>query len=162
MGLDIQRPDQEDHLQPWEQQMHHASVLHRRESCSCTAILKQFLNQELKEHEHDEEFNYCQRDTTDRARLTTITATNEEYKETLIDVIDDLTRHFYIAKLKTTSSWYKTKSTATTGVKSTASYIPWLHLGPDGSLQHYLLCFISDDNNHYTSFLYQVQTMLVD
>ena len=79
--------------------MHHASVLHRRESCSCTAILKQ-----LKEHEHDEEFNYCQRDTTDRARLATITATNEEYKETLIDVIDDLTRHFYIAKLKITSS----------------------------------------------------------
>ena len=26
LGLDIQRPDQEDDLQHWEQQMHHASV----------------------------------------------------------------------------------------------------------------------------------------
>ena len=36
------------------------------------------------------------------------------------------------------------------------------YLGPDGSLQHDSLCFISDDSNHYTSFLYQVQTILVD
>ena len=36
--------------------------------------------------------------------LTTYTATYEEYKETLIDVIDDLTRHSHIAKLKITSS----------------------------------------------------------
>ena len=50
-----------------------------------------------------------------------------QYKETLINVIDDLTRHSYIAKLKITSSWYRTKSKATTGVKNTASYIPWLY-----------------------------------
>ena len=36
--------------------------------------------------------------------LTTFTATYEEYKKTLIDVIDDLTRHSDIAKLKITSS----------------------------------------------------------
>ena len=35
------------------------------------------------------------------------------------------------------------------------------YLGPDGSLQHHSLCFSSDDNNRYTSFLYQVQTMLL-
>ena len=35
---------------------------------------------------------------TDRATLTTITATYKEYKETLIDFIDDLTRHSYIVK----------------------------------------------------------------
>ena len=48
----------------------------------------------------------------------------EEYKETLIDVIDDLTRHYDIAKLKFTSSWYTMKYKATTGVKNTASFIP--------------------------------------
>ena len=53
----------------------------------------------------------------DRAILTTLTATYEDYKETLIDFIDDLTRHSYIAKLKITSSWYRAKSKATTGVK---------------------------------------------
>ena len=103
------------------------NIMHRCESCPDTAALKDFLDQELNEHEDDEKFNYCQWDTTDRAILTTFTATYEEYKETLIDVIDDLTRHSYIAKLKITSSWYRTKSKATTGVKNTASYIPWLY-----------------------------------
>ena len=73
------------------------SMMHWCESCLCTALLKEFLDQDLK-HEDDEEFNYCQWDTTDRATLTTITAIYEEYKEILIDVIDDLTRYSYIAK----------------------------------------------------------------
>ena len=34
-------------------------MIHRCESCPGTAILKEFLDQELKEHEDDEEFNYC-------------------------------------------------------------------------------------------------------
>ena len=79
-------------------------IMHRCESCPGTATLKEFLDQELNEHEDDEKFNYCQWDTTDRAILTTFTATYEEYKETLIDVADDLTKHSYIAKLKVTSS----------------------------------------------------------
>ena len=65
--------------------------------------------------------------TTDRAILTTFTAIYEEKKGTLIGVIDDLTRHSYIPKLKVTSSWYRAKSQATTGAKNTAGYIPWLY-----------------------------------
>ena len=42
--------------------------------------------------------------TADRALLTTFTDTYEESKETLTDVIDDLTRHSQIVKLKITSS----------------------------------------------------------
>ena len=102
-------------------------MMHWCESCPGTAALKEFLDQKLNEHEDKEEFNYCQRGTTSWATMATITATYKEYKETLIDVIDDLTRHYYIAKLKITSSWYRTKSKATTGVKNTASYIPWLY-----------------------------------
>ena len=49
MDLEIQRPDQEDRLQPWEQQMH----MHWCESCPGTATLKEFLDQELNEHEDD-------------------------------------------------------------------------------------------------------------
>ena len=55
--------------------------------CPDRAILKEFLDQELNEYENDE----------DRATLTAITATYEEHKETLIDVINDLARYFYIA-----------------------------------------------------------------
>ena len=91
--------------------------MHWCESCPGTATLKEFLDQELNEHEDDEKFNYCQWDTTDRAILTTFTATYEEYKETLIDVIDDLTRHSYMVKQKITSS------KATTGVENSASCI---------------------------------------
>ena len=90
-------------------------------------VLELQLDQELNEHDDDEKFNYFQWDTTGRAILATFTAIYEEYKETLIDVIDHLTRHSYIAKLKITSSWYRTKSKATTVVKNTASYIPWLY-----------------------------------
>ena len=41
---------------------------------------------------------------TEQAIVTTFTATNKECKETLIDLIVDLTRHSYMAKLKITSS----------------------------------------------------------
>ena len=80
------------------------SLIHQCKSCPCTATLKKLFDQELNIHEGDEKFNYCQSDTTDQAILATFTVTYQEYKETLIDVIDDLTRHFYIAKLKITSS----------------------------------------------------------
>ena len=90
-------------------------------------VLELQLDQELNEHEDDEKFNYFQWDTTDQAVLVTFTATYEEYKETLNGVIDDLARHFYIAKLKITSSWDRTKSKAITVVKNTASHIPWLY-----------------------------------
>ena len=101
--------------------------MHRCESCPGTATLKEFLDQEFNKHEYDQKLKDCQQNTTDPAILTTFTATYKEYKETLIDAIDDLTRHSCIAKLKLTSSLYRTKSKATIGVKNTASYIPCLY-----------------------------------
>ena len=105
--------------------------MHWCESSPSTATLKKCLNQELNEHKDDENFNYCQWDTTDRATVATFTAIYREYKETLIDVIDDLARHSYIEKLKMTSSRYRAKSKATTGVKNTATYLPWLYTAWD-------------------------------
>ena len=119
----MQRPDQEDRLQPWEQQMHHMLMWILSWYCNSERICWS----ELNKHENHKNFNYCQWDSTNRAIMTTFTATYEKYKETLIDVFDNLTRYSYIAKLKITSSWYRTKSKATTGVKNTASYIPWLY-----------------------------------
>ena len=63
--------------------------MHRCESCSGTATLKQCLDQELNEHEDDEKCDYDHWDTT-----------YKEYK----DAIDDLIRHSYVAKLKITNS----------------------------------------------------------
>ena len=78
--------------------------MHWCEYCPGTVCLKEFLNQELNKHEDDEKFSYYQWDTTNRAILIIFIATYEECKETLIDAIDDLTRHSYIAKLKITIS----------------------------------------------------------
>ena len=99
-----------------------------------TATLEEFTDQKLNKDEDDEEFNYCQWDTTNQRTLRKTTATYKGYKVTLIDAIDDLTRH--------------------------SLFVHYLRL--DGSFQHDWLCFIFDDSRHYTSFLYQVQTMLVD
>ena len=66
-----------------QQQMHHASAW------ILSATLEEFLDGEIKEHVHDEKFNYCQWNTTDSTILTNFTATYKEYKETLIYFIDD-------------------------------------------------------------------------
>ena len=79
-------------------------IMHQCESYLGTATLKEVLDQELKEHEDDQKFNYSHCDTTDQAILATFTATYKKCKETLIDDIDDLTRYSYITKLKITSS----------------------------------------------------------
>ena len=80
------------------------SILDWYESSPGIATLKEFLALVLNEHEDDGNFNYCQWGTKDRAILTTFTVIQEEYKETLINFIDHLTRHSYIAKLKMSSS----------------------------------------------------------
>ena len=49
-------------------------IIHQCESCPVTATLKECLDQELKKHEDDEKFNYCQWDSTDQAILATFTA----------------------------------------------------------------------------------------
>ena len=104
--------------------------MHQCESCPGGATLKEFLDQELNEHEDDEKFNYCQWDTADSAILTTFTAPYEEYKETLIDVIDDLIRHSYIPKVKITGSSYRMKSKSTTKVKNAqVTAFGWMLLG---------------------------------
>ena len=71
-------------------------IVHWCESCPVSATLKEFLDQKLNKYEGDEKFYYCLWNTTDQVILTTIASTYKEYKDTLIDVIDDLTRHSYI------------------------------------------------------------------
>ena len=53
-------------------------IIHRCESYPGTATLKEFLDQELNEHEGDEKFNYCQWETKDQAILASFTSNCEE------------------------------------------------------------------------------------
>ena len=128
-------------------------IMHRCESCPGNITLKEFLDQEHNKYKDDEKFNYCQWDTTDRAILANFTATYKEYKEYLIYVIDDLTRHSYTQSLKlpVLNKRRNPKLLELTGVKNSASYIPWLYTTWDQMVASNMY-FSSDDNNHYRSF----------
>ena len=115
-------------------------MMHGCESCLCTATLKENLDQKLSELENEGHY-----------RSKNISSTYEEYKETLIVVIDDLTRHSCVAKPK-----MQEKIQSYHWSKNDSSYIAGHYLRPDVSLQDDSLCFICDDSSHYTSFLYEV------
>ena len=119
--------------------------------------------------------------------LATLT-TFEEYKELLIDSINNLTWHSYLAKAQ--ARYVKSKKESLSANKVTLlrdfaenyQYLiqdemqnfhwskVYCKLHPlviyykytDGNLQHYSLCFISDDNTHNTSFVHKIQTLLVE
>ena len=73
-------------------------MMHRCESCPGSEALEEFLDNELKHLDMESEFHYCQWQTTDRAALVTLTTTYGEYKDLLIETINELTRHSYLAK----------------------------------------------------------------
>ena len=73
-------------------------MMHRCENCPETDALMKLLEDEFSEKDKEDEFHYSQWDTTNRATLSTITTTYDEYKEALVNVIDDLTKHSYLAK----------------------------------------------------------------
>ena len=64
--------------------------MHHCESCPGSAALKKFRD-ELSHLDMDSEIHYCQRQTTDHAAMATLITTFEEYKELLIDNINNLT-----------------------------------------------------------------------
>ena len=71
--------------------------MHHCESCPGSAALKKFRD-ELSHLDMDSEIHYCQRQTTDHAAMATLITTFEEYKELLIDNINNLTWNLYLAK----------------------------------------------------------------
>ena len=136
----------------------------------------------------DSEFHFWQWQTTDRAAVATLTTTFEEYKEPHIDSINKLTRHSYLAKSQARYMKSKKKSLGGNEVMVLGDFAEnyqymiqdkirsfhwskeYCTLHPlviyykyaDVNLQHYSLCFISDDNTHDISFVHKIQTLLVE
>ena len=67
------------------------------ESYPGSAALKKFLDDDLSHLDMDSEY-HCQWQTTDCAALATLKTKFKEYKELLLDSINNLTRHSYLAK----------------------------------------------------------------
>ena len=148
--------------------------------------MKKFLDDELSHLDMDSEFHYCHWQTTDRAALATLTTTFEKYKELLIDSINNLTRHSYLAKGQARYVKSKRESVGANEVMVLGGFAEnyqyliqdeiqsfhWskeyctlhplviYHKDADENLQHYSLCFILDDNTHDTSLVHKIQTLL--
>ena len=157
----------------------HECMMHCCTNCPRTNALRKFLEEELSDIDPDFQFHHSQWQTTDRASLVTVTSTCEEYKDTLISAINAITKHSLLAKCQAnflgakkesmkaneviTSSWCKMKSKVTIGVKNTVHYTHLLYiLLTMMEIFYTILCFISDDKNHNTNFVYKIQTILVD
>lgn len=162
-------------------------MMHRCESCPGNVGLKTFLDEQLNDVDMDAEFHYSQWDTTDRATLTTLTTTYEEYKDIVVENINALTRHSYLAKCQAKFLKLKKETVGKNEVIILGDFAEnyqfliqdeiqsyhWskeyctLHplvvyfLDDKGQLKHDSLCYISNDNSHDTSFVYQIQAMLV-
>ena len=161
-------------------------MMHRCESCPGSEALEKFLDDELRHLDMDSEFHYCQWQTTDRASLVTLTTTYGEYKDLLVEKINELTRHSYLAKaqakyIKAKKESLKKNEVMILGdfaenyqflIQDEKQSFHWskeyctLHplviyyKDDEGNLQHHSLCFISDDNTHDTCFVHQIQTMI--
>ena len=159
-------------------------MVHRCENCPGTEALKSFLDEELKDMEPEEEFYFNQWQTTDRTTLITQTVSLEDYKELLISYMDRLTSHSYITKCQ--GKYLKDKKEELTvtecivlgdfaenykfHVQDEIQSYHWnseqctlhpivLYFKIDGDieLQKHSICFISDDMEHDTAFVYETQ-----
>ena len=153
-------------------------MMHQWESCPGGAGLKQFLDKQLNDDDSESEFHYNQWDTTNRASLTTVTTKCEEYKDVLIDGIDKLTKHSYLAKCQAQYPNDEKQSLHSQEVlvlgdfaqnyqfliqdkiwsyhwsKEYCTLHPVVYIKDDtGSLRHISICFISHDNSHDTCFV---------
>ena len=162
-------------------------MIHRCKDCPGSEALQKFLDSELEETDPDEEFHFSQWQTTDRATLITQTTSLGEYKELLIGAIDSLTTHSFIARcqgkhLKDRKENLDKHTALVLGdfaenyqflIQDEIQSYHWskdyctLHpvviylRGDTNELQHDSFCFISDDNNHDTCFVYEVQSLLM-
>ena len=162
--------------------------MHRCTNCPGTNVFRKFLEEELRDIDPDFQFHYSQWQTTDIASLVTVTATCEEYKDTLISAINAITKYLFLAKCQANFLRAKKESVKANEViflgdfaenyqflvqDEIQSYhwskeyctlhavVVYLTEG-DGNIQHNSLCFVSDDNNYDTNFVYKIQTILVD
>ena len=160
-------------------------MVHRCMNCPGTAYLRAFLDEELGEIDEDQEFHFNKGESTDRSQLITQTVTVEEYKDLLIKCIDELTAHSYISKcqtkyLKELKENLPDNECIVLGdfaenyeyiVQDEIQSYHWCKNGctlhpvviyykSQGQLQHKSFCYMSDDRNHDTCFVYEVQKRL--
>ena len=165
-------------------------MVHRCEKCPGRNALQSHLETMLIGNGFDNEdmISFTQWESTDRTVLRTFTTSVEDFIENLVCKIDNLTTHSFIARSQ--SQYLKErkesidKSSCIILLDFAENYnfiaqdeIQGYHWNKDqitlhpvviyykddkDTLQHYSLCFLSDDLDHDTTFVYEVQRQLVE
>ena len=163
-------------------------MVHRCAKCPGYDNLKAFLDEELIEID-EEETKFNQWQSTDRSQLITQTVNLFEYKELVVSHINQLTLHSYIAKCQTCylkelknnlgyneciiqadfaenyqfvtqdeiQSYHWNKQQCT--LHPVVIYFKEIS---KTNIQHKSFCFLSDDNDHDTCFVYEFQKKIVE
>ena len=163
-------------------------MVHRCENCPTSSSLRQHITAKFEEYEIEEDIEFSQWESTDRTTLRTYTSTVEDFIDLLVDSIDSLTTHSYIAKSQ--AQYLKRRKDELDGetclllldfaenyhyiVQDEVQGYHWnkeqctLHpvvlyyKNSDNILCHKCLCIISDDLTHDTSFVHQLQILVCD
>ena len=140
------------------------------------------LVEELSDINPDFQFHYSQLEITDRASLVTVTSTCGEYNDTLVLTINAITKHLFSAKCQANFLGAKKESPKANEAivfEDLAKNYPFLvqdktqnynwskeyctlhplvvyFIDGDGNIHHNSLCFISDDKNNDTNFVYKI------
>ncbi|EFX71980.1 hypothetical protein DAPPUDRAFT_111192 [Daphnia pulex] len=141
-------------------------MMTRCASCPGTDILRQFLS-DLADEE-DEQISYKKWTQTDGSKLETITEEKEEFIESLVKLISNLTKHHYIElserffRTEQGKRWHRFLRTyAIQGyywMNDSATLLPFMAYmkNENGSAFNVSLCLISDHSTHDTLAVHAV------
>lgn len=160
-------------------------MVHRCDKCPGTEPLRSYLQTMLDEEVHDE-ISFQQWQSTDRTKLVTQSMIVSEYIDLLIETIDALTPHSYIAKcqakyLKSRKEDLPEDSLIVLGdfaenytfvVQDEVQSFHWskqhctlhpivVYYKENGKLLQKSFCILSDDLEHDTSFVYEIMRELL-
>ena len=160
-------------------------IVHRCNKCLGTDSLREYLETLLDGHE-DVHVTFQQWQTTDRSMMVTQTLNVDEFIELLVGAIDNLTSHSYIAECQT--NYLKRRKEElpdncalvlgdfaekyTFVVQDEIQSFHWsklyctlhpivVYYKENGKLSEKSFCFISDDQEHNTEFVFELQGELV-
>ena len=160
-------------------------MVHRCPNCPETAVLTDYLLEQLLQEEEDDEnadeIRFQQWTTVDRSELLQQALPVKEFVEVLVDKMNDLTAHSYIARaqaqyLKQCKEELADDSVIILGdfaenfkfiIQDEVQSYHWnqqsctlhpvvVYFKKHGILASSSLCFISDDLNHDTSFVHKI------
>ena len=163
-------------------------MVHRCDDCATSSSLHEHVTAKLEEYEITDDIDFSQWDSTDRTTLRTYTSPVEEFVDMLVDKIDDITTHSFIAKSQ--ARYLKKRKDELDGetclllldfaenyhyvVQDEVQGYHWnkeqctLHpvvlyyKNSENELVHKCLCIISDDLTHDTNFVHQLQKLVGD